>query len=167
MYGDEVIENVKILYTSCPDIVLECMFSDEIDNVVDEYKQIHDNLIGNMAFMYTGSLDEIKRLFEDHSLEYNTSNSEQFENERNDIKINNPFTIQWIRNNPKELKYIKENYCLVGVRRKNILKKYFNYPLEAGLLKLVDYTDGISTTDIMLRCHKAVSEELAEKKYLR
>ena len=50
---------------------------------------------------------------------------------------------------------------------KNILKKYFNYPLEAGLLKLVDYTDGISTTDIMLRCHKAVSEELAEKKYLR
>jgi len=93
LYGDEVIENVKILYTSCPNIVLECMFSDEIDNVLDEYKQIHDNLIGNMAFMYTGSLGEIKRLFEDHSLEYNTSNIEQFENERNDIKINNPFTM--------------------------------------------------------------------------
>lgn len=50
---------------------------------------------------------------------------------------------------------------------RKILEKYFKYPLEVGLLKLVDYTDGISTTDIMIRCHKAVCDEAAEKKYLR
>mgnify|MGYP003135716263 FL=1 len=59
------------------------------------------------------------------------------------ILINNPFTIQWIRNNPKELKYIKENYCLVGVRRKNILKSLLSLPLwtrliDAGLYENYD-----------------------------
>ena len=93
MYGDEVIEDAKIIYTSCPDIVMECMFSDEQENVIEEYNKIHDHLIGNITFIYTGSTDEIKRLFEDHLLEYNTSNNEQFENERNNIKINNPFTM--------------------------------------------------------------------------
>jgi cytidyltransferase-like protein len=50
---------------------------------------------------------------------------------------------------------------------REILKKYYNYPQETGLLKLVDYTDGISTTDIILRCYKAVSEEARHKKFLR
>ena len=53
----------------------------------------------------------------------NHHDKQKFDDDSYDvILINNPFTIQWIRNNPKELKYIKENYCLVGVRRKNILK---------------------------------------------
>ena len=50
---------------------------------------------------------------------------------------------------------------------RDILKKYYNYPQEIGLLKLVDYTDGISTSDIILRCYKAVSEEARQKKSLR
>ena len=47
-----------------------------------------------------------------------------------------------------------------------ILRKYYNYPQEIGSLKMVDYTAGISTTDIILRCHMAVTEEASQKKYL-
>ena len=50
---------------------------------------------------------------------------------------------------------------------KEILKKYYNYPQEVGSLRLVDYTAGISTTKIILRCHKAVTEEASQKKSLR
>ena len=50
---------------------------------------------------------------------------------------------------------------------KEILKKYYNYPQEFGPLRLVDYTAGISTTKIILRCHKAVIEEASQKKSLR
>ena len=49
---------------------------------------------------------------------------------------------------------------------KQVLKKYYDYPQEIGSLKLVDYTDGISATDIILRCYPAVCEEAPEKKYL-
>ena len=48
-----------------------------------------------------------------------------------------------------------------------ILRKYYNYPQKIRSLKLVDYTAGISTTDIILGCHKAVTEEASQKKYLR
>ena len=50
---------------------------------------------------------------------------------------------------------------------KEILKKYYNYPQAVGSLRLVDYTAGISTTKIILRCHKAVTEEASQKKSLR
>ena len=50
---------------------------------------------------------------------------------------------------------------------KEILKKYYNYPQEVGSLRLVDYTAGISTTKIILRCHNAVTEEASQKKSLR
>ena len=50
---------------------------------------------------------------------------------------------------------------------KEILKKYYNYPQEVGSLRLVDYTAGISTTKIILKCHNAVTEEASQKKSLR
>ena len=48
---------------------------------------------------------------------------------------------------------------------KQVLKKYYDYPQKIGSLKLVDYTDGISATEIILRCYQFVCEEAPEKKY--
>ena len=42
------------------------------------------------------------------------------------------------------------DYC------EDTLKKFYSYPLSIGALKLVDYMDGISTTDIILKCHARV-----------
>ena len=67
--------------------------------------------------------------------------------------------------------YDVDNY--ISMNESGLDPNYFMISTGIGnsslpkLRELVDYTDGISTTDIMLRCHKAVSEELAEKKYLR
>lgn len=38
------------------------------------------------------------------------------------------------------------------------LKKFYSYPLSIGVLKLVDYMEGLSTTDIILKCHARVTE---------
>ena len=39
----------------------------------------------------------------------------------------------------------------------SVLQEYYGDPLRSNLLKLVDYTDSVSTTDIIKRCHAIYS----------
>ena len=62
---------------------------------------------------------------------------------------------QWITQHQLDAVVTVDNYT------KAQINTYFRHPRDLGILKIVPYTEGISTSDLIRRCYDAVLEEQA------